>query len=406
MKKRIALIGNMNNSMFAITRYLRDMGYDAQLFFRPTVDHFSPKTDTFELGFQEFCHEVNWFETNFLKVNSHDVLTQLIDFDFYIGQGDEAAVASKAGIKFDIYYPYGSDFYKYAWLPQTYSLKQKLYLTLFKGLTWKQASKGTMASYIRKAIVEAKYVWLDHTNEEYEGKLLKLSLTGKFDNFPMPFINFDQYANKNKNWDVHWKSEIDLIRSEHEFLVLYHGRQEWKISKSYKNNDFSTKNTHHLIIGYSLFVKANPQIQTKLIMLEYGGDEKNSKALIKELSIVEKVVWLPKMYRKDLMYLIKNVDLCSGEFGRSYLTFGTVIEAMVMGKPVINYRDDSLYKNRYSNLYPCYIAREPNEISQAIEKAYHNQAERKQMGDDAQQWVQHYFIQNSLNKLTEVIESG
>ena len=45
-KKKIALIGNVNNNLFALMRHLRDLGYDAHLFHRPENDHFQPKADT------------------------------------------------------------------------------------------------------------------------------------------------------------------------------------------------------------------------------------------------------------------------------------------------------------------------------------------------------------------------
>ena len=42
MKKKIALIGNMNNNFFSIARYLRDRSYQADLFLIDELDHFLP----------------------------------------------------------------------------------------------------------------------------------------------------------------------------------------------------------------------------------------------------------------------------------------------------------------------------------------------------------------------------
>lgn len=263
---------------------------------------------------------------------------------------------------------------------------------------------GTLAGQIKKAIVNAKNVLLDSTNSEYENKLINLNLKGQHQNFPMPFVYPDTYLDNNR-LDTHWKTEIDKLRTANDFLVLYHGRQEWKKALTYKNNDFTNKNTQNLIYGFASFVKKNQGLSASLVLLDYGNDVNNSKDLIDELGISSHIVWLPKMYRKDLMYLISLVDVCSGEFNRSFLTFGTVIEAMLMGKPVINYREDSLYKAQYPELYPCYVAREPLEIEAAIQRAWENPKERIAMGQAAREWVLRYFVEKPVKKLVEIIEN-
>jgi glycosyltransferase involved in cell wall biosynthesis len=401
MKKRIALVGNMNNNFFAILRYLRDEGYDAQLFYKIAEEHFQPKADTFDLNFMEYCHDVKW-SNEYSNENRIIILQDLKNFDFYIGQGDEAALAHFAGVNFNVYYPYGSDFHKYAWLPQEFTFLQKVYAHFVKKIPISVLNNGTPAKYIRSTIVNANHVYLDYTNEKLESKLFKLNLKGIHKNIPMPFIYYKQYENEFA--DVHWKSQIDLIRKENDFILLYHGRQEWKKALEYKNNDFTFKNTHHLIEGFALFCKAFPENRAKLIMLEYGGDVLNSKKLISELQIADKVIWFPKMYRKDIMYLIKNVDVCSGEFNDSYLTFGTIIEAMIMGKPVVHYREDELYKE-YPELYPLYNAREANDIFLSLKDAFLNEEKRQKIGLEAKNWVKKYFIENPLEELIKVIEN-
>jgi hypothetical protein len=141
-------------------------------------------------------------------------------------------------------------------------------------------------------------------------------------------------------------------------------------------------------------------------MLEYGYDLHHSKQLILELGIEEHVIWLPKMFRKEIMYLVSKVDVCSGEFGRSYLTFGTIVEAMTMRKPVIHYRDDSLYQNAYSSLYPLLNAKEPHEIAKVIEFAVSNPGKIKKMGEEASEWIKSNFIKKPLSRLQHLIENS
>jgi glycosyltransferase involved in cell wall biosynthesis len=141
-------------------------------------------------------------------------------------------------------------------------------------------------------------------------------------------------------------------------------------------------------------------------MLEYGYDLEHSKALVSELGIDKHVIWLPKMYRKEIMQLISRVDVCTGEYGRSYLTFGTIIEAMLLKKPVIHYRDDNLYTGIYPELYPLLNAREPEEIEIAIGYALNNPGELKKMGEAASGWVKKYFIEKPLKTLQNLIEAS
>jgi hypothetical protein len=139
-------------------------------------------------------------------------------------------------------------------------------------------------------------------------------------------------------------------------------------------------------------------------MLEYGNDVHHSKQLVAELGITNNVMWYPQMYRKDIMYLINNVDVCTGEFDKSYLTFGTVVEAMVMSKPVIHYREDNLYESIYPDLYPMLHAREPLEITNAIDFAVRNPDALKEMGQKGNRWIKKYFIDSALLHLQNIIE--
>lgn len=402
--KRVALVGNMNNNFFAITRYLRDVGYDAHLFYRLAMEHFQPSADTFKEDYVNYCHQVHWLDHGFHNVDVTEVKEALKGFDIYIGQGEEAAAAYLAGFNINVYYPYGSDVYKYSYLPQEFKLLSKIKSLIVANdtrPTYKQMQRGTMAKYLRGAIANAGHILAETTNEKFEEKLNGLQYKGIYENVPMPFIYVPEY-DELRDSDITFpaKKIIDGIRATHDFILLYHGRQEWKTY----HNDFTGKNTHYLVQGFADYVKNNAASKSCLVMLEYGSDVIYTKELVKELGIEQKVFWLPKMYRKEIMYVIKQVDVCSGEFGYSYLTFGTIVEAMLMKKPVITYRDDSLYTAHYQTLYPCFNAREPNEIAAAITEAAQNPHETKAMGMAASEWIRKHFIANPLQHLINIIE--
>ena len=403
--KRVALIGNVNNNFFAITRHLRDMGYDAHLFYRIALDHFRPQADTYEEDYTTFCTAVTWLDKGLFGIDEDQITKDLRGFDFYIGQGDEAAAAYRAGFIMDVYFPYGSDVYKYAYLRQEFSFAHRLlYYYRLRNIAQvnKTMRKGTTSKSMRGAIANARNILVEYTNDDFEEKIKGLKCKGQYRNVPMPFIYDKEYRSvaELKTADAPWQNQVEELRANNRLLILYHGRQEWKT----KYNEFTPKNTHHLIIGFANFVKKNPDAKCALVMLEYGHDLDNSKHLVNELGIEKSVAWLPKMYRREIMYLIGKMDVCSGQFGRSYLTFGTIVESMLMAKPVIHYRDDKLYEKFHSNLYPLLNARDPEEIEQQISYAYDNPEELKRIGDEACKWIKQNFIEQPLKELTSLIE--
>jgi glycosyltransferase involved in cell wall biosynthesis len=110
------------------------------------------------------------------------------------------------------------------------------------------------------------------------------------------------------------------------------------------------------------------------------------------------------MYRKDIMYLIHNVDVCCGEFKFSDLTFGTIVEAMLMGKPVIHHRKDEMFTEQYKDLYPMLHAKQPEEIAVAISKAISDKAALIEMGNNAKKWIMANFIERPMQHLINIIE--
>jgi hypothetical protein len=79
---------------------------------------------------------------------------------------------------------------------------------------------------------------------------------------------------------------------------------------------------------------------------------------------------------------------------------------MQMKKPVIHYRDDSLYTDKYPALYPLFNAKKPEEIESAIAKAVADPAMVKQMGEQANAWVKEHFIYKPLQVLQGLIEKN
>jgi glycosyltransferase involved in cell wall biosynthesis len=400
---KVAAVGNMNNGLFALTRHLRDRQIEAELLFAPGYDHFHPKADTFDLEDLAFCTEVGWLDRGFYSADPGEIRRDMREYDIVFATGAEAAALSLAGVPINIYFPYGDDILTYAHLPERFSPKQiakeELRFFLKRGeLTLRKMRNGTQFGHVRRAICSAPHLIVDWANPDWDAPLISLPLEGTIHRSAWPFLYPYPYRKLGPEgcWEeVHWRSAADGLRTENDLIFVYHGRHEWT------RGDVHSKNTNHLIIAFAEFVREHRDVKACLATVEYGRDVAASKTLIAELGLGDRVTWFPLMYRKDLMYLIDQADVCCGEFDRSYLTFGTLLEALSLGKPLIHHRDDSLYPN--IPLYPILNAREPHEIAAAMAAFLHDPVTWRRRGLEGQSWVDEYVIRRPLDLICELL---
>ncbi len=94
MSAKVALIGNMNNGNFALTRYLRDVGVDAHLLlFDNELKHFHPSHDTYDKAYQSYVHQLSWGSPwRFHLTGPPSIRNDLAAYEFLIGCGDCAGL--------------------------------------------------------------------------------------------------------------------------------------------------------------------------------------------------------------------------------------------------------------------------------------------------------------------------
>ena len=97
------------------------------------------------------------------------------------------------------------------------------------------------------------------------------------------------------------------------------------------------------------------------------------------------------------MIAISLADAVIGELARSWLTYGTVIEAMVQGTPIIHNRDDSFFAPR--PLYPMYHATSGKDIAQAILRIAHDPSEARAIGAAAKVWYNEETIATLIKEI-------
>ena len=391
MNGRVAVIGNMNNSGFALARYLRDRGIDADLLlFENEQDHFHPACDTYDLDFVSYTRSLTWgSQMRFLKTSAQQVRQDVAGYDVLIGCGMAPGILWKAGISLDIFVPYGWDLWEYpryrsgsaAWIAKTWP--------------------AVFAQ--RRGIGKAAVFHMTPTNDLYEGQWRRLAGGSERWREGSPVIYAPAYDSSRLD-DIlprtHWGMEFKAIRAETDLMVISHARHVWRIDPSKP----AAKGTHKLLQGWARFRKDQPEVRARLITMEYGQDVEASKALVGELGISDSVIWMPKMTRKDVMAGLLLADIACGEFQNSWMAAGVFYEALVAEKPLLTYREDALYRNDFPELYAVMNAFSPEEIAHQLNAYVADPARFREMGRDGRRWYQRHIADAGVAKYVSYLD--
>lgn len=312
---RVALIGNMNNNYFALMRYMRDMGVDAELLmYKNEGAHFAPENDTTAIEkWAPFIKQTNLNGgiAQYYKLSADDIRKEFGCYDYYIGCGFTPAYFYKAGMQLDLFTPYCVG------IEYTYRITKTKPIHYIK--------EYIEAYYQKKGLVNNTKL-LGTIDEESRAKALKLHIHTT----PLPLL---MIYNKEAATvpDNNVQSIIDTF-DKHYPVVFSHVSHypSGSVTNAIKRNDI-------LIKGFAKYTTSIQGISKPLLVLfDYGKGVVESKELIKKLGIEDKVLWLPLMSRKYIMQLLKHVHFGGGEFGGA-IWGGTAWEFMAAGVPFFQY---------------------------------------------------------------------
>jgi len=398
MKKKIAIIGNMNNSSYPLLRYLLDAGYSTDLILLESEFlHFHPENDTFEsVNISSKNSKLSVFPSAFWEVDTKYVKDLLLPYDIIIGCGPAPAYLSRINRILDIFIPYGSDIY---YLPfKSVNLKTKCLKTI---------KEQFFKYHQRRGIRMAAKVMMDYTNDSYESLFASLGINHKriFTNSPYLYLpefnpeNVEKLTKFSKYYPI-----FSELRKENDILIFHHSRHEWNSDgKVDVERNSHTKGNDKLIRAFASFLRKT-KANAHLVLFEYGTCVEMSKHLVKDLNIEDQVTWLPIMPRKEIMLGISLCDIGVGELDSSYYSYGCIYEFLAMAKPVIHYRDDKLYTKYYSDMYPMFSARSEEEVEKYL-YAYINDPDNfRKTGFKAHKWFVENAIEEPLREVIKIIE--
>lgn len=337
----IGLLGNMNNNNFSVMRYFRDLGADAELvLFKDdasgSLNHFAPEDDTWEIDkWKPYIRNVdfycNWkafypsLSDLSLPTFGNAIIKEFEKYDKLIGSGLTPALLSKGNIQLDIFYPYATGLEYVGTRPLRKLLDKKL------------SPKNYLYRYIRaKQIKGLKKTRICLNAEMGLTKQTFNEIGVSFLNHQIPMV-YNNYLFKKDKLD---STLIDMANhiNTHELKIFSHARHLWLNNGSYTTNEWRkrSKNNHWLIKGFYKLISEN-NIKPLLILCNYGKDVNASKKLINDLGLDDYVMWLPKMSRKKIMYLLSIVDIGVGQFSIEDGTIwgGTGWEVLASGKPLL-----------------------------------------------------------------------
>ncbi len=410
---KIGLIGNMNNNNFAMMRYFRDLGSDAHLLLyandgKGTLSHFTPEADTWEISrWAPFIQQTDipnapvsafdfpistilglWSnlrrmlgaqEYSVGGVTRSQIRNAYRSFDRLIGSGSTPAVIARIDRVLDIFYPYaiGVEFLG------SYEFTERL-----RGPWYRQLISRSLHRKQLRGISRARCV-LCSDREVTGGVLTRLGIRSIQQTIPMVY-NGENYPEV---------PPTPILANAHSKIrraglsLLHHARLIWTKSGRYSNEEhlLSTKNSDWLIRAFAELVVVRPQIQPHLFIVEYGPDVEATKALVVKLGIQESVTWLPKMARRELLWLLRQVSIGVGEFYSSpcMIWGGTGWEALAAGKPLLQaFRfKESEFEEIYGFPPPPMLAveNETDVLKHLLFVADHPE-ESSQMGVQARKW--------------------
>ena len=314
---KIALIGNMNNNLFSMMRYFRDLGIDATLFlFKNEQSHFLPEYDSWEINkWKKYIIKTNltngFKKTDFslLYTSKSEIKKIFESYNIIIGCGISPVYINRAGLKLDLFVPYGMNV-EYTDIHSS-SISKIISSTILKCLQEKAISNSVSYSVSFDKITIKKL-------NKYGPKVLHMGL---------PML----YNKENSKYIPKHLNEIIKKFAKHDLIIFSHISHIWKNIPITWRNSYSRNDL--LISAFSNYLKKSTLKKPLLVLFDYGPDVLHTKQLIKKYNIQDNILWLNIMPRKDIMILLKYVDIGVGKLGDNYMWGGVGWEFLASGVP-------------------------------------------------------------------------
>ncbi len=123
--------------------------------------------------------------------------------------------------------------------------------------------------------------------------------------------------------------------------------------------------------------------------VEWGNDLEASKAMIRELGIEDRVMWVPVMRKKDLWTSYLACDAVIDQFLVAAFS-GVTFESMILGKPVIAALNNDEMLAYFGSAPPVMNSVTEDDIYAAMKSIITDRTESQALGQRSQNWMKRY----------------
>ncbi|MDD4564890.1 MAG: glycosyltransferase [Eubacteriales bacterium] len=201
-----------------------------------------------------------------------------------------------------------------------------------------------------------------------------------------------------------YKPDKNKPRSD-KIIILHSSALDWVESDirpdNVKKNDIFFK-------GFAKFIKTVEQEianRINVIVLEFGKDILETKELILQLGINDKIIYLPKCSKSELIDKYCKADIVVDQFAVG--AFGlNALEAMAGGSIVLTYLEENNALECYGDLPPILNCRTEEDVCNALARIASNSfSELADMKKKAQDWViKHHDYRNVVPIISDIIK--
>lgn len=389
---RIALIGNMNNNSNNLAQYLMDAGVTCDvLFFKNEAKHFTPEADN--VGPVRYgTKELSWGDyISYFTTPAAQIRDDLAEYDFLIGSRLAPAYCAKAGRALDIFMPTGGDLHM---------------VPIWNGWKPRDLIKFVIFSRIqRSAIGKVGALFWDATNDEIEETIAPYTQHLRRLSHAIPMIYHPEYQGEalaQRQAQSGWLRKFREARQGADIFLFSHVKHVWTPGAIAHYGRFHEKGNDQIIHALAEYYRGNPTKSLRLALFEYGTDHKATRKLARELNVDQHIAWFPQMPRREIMMGIGEADAVIGEISRSWFSYGTILEAMVMGKPILHHRNDALYPGQI--LYPMVHVRDATSLAESFRMIAKGGIDLVDSGEKSHEWFVEIGVKGAISALVGEIE--
>lgn len=396
---RIGIIGNMNNNGFALLRYFRDLGADAYLLPFASegvgaLSHFSPEADTWDFSrWSPYVRQLPISDGRIglvgdpfrlkLPPRPSRLRAALADYDQLVGSGGAPALAVRAGRRLNIFFPYSVGIEMYNETEFVERMRASRVRRLVHGYVRRLQARGVCQT------LHCLNAELSVTREAFE------RLGKPFHALAIPMV-YNREPVQPERLSPQVREAIARMRQVR--LPIFAAARHYWVRDPHISEELwppYSKNSDWLIRGFAEFVRARPNADTLLTMVEYGKDVEASKALIEQLGLAERTQWLPILPRREIMALLDAAVIGAGQFYTEpgALWAGTGWETLAAGRPLLhrhNFTAES-YRAAFGHDSPEVLdVQRWEDVATHLAAVYENPQRGRAMGEAAAAWFEEH----------------